>query len=184
VDAGVATEVELVDRIASHRDRAAEAELCRRFAPRVRLYGLRHLGTEDRARDLVQAVMLAVLEATRAGRVEDPARIDRFVLGTCRHIATRARARDAVVSPSTSAEDEAHAPMPEVDRVDLLALTRCLDGLADRARSVVILSFCEGRDADEIASILATTSGNVRVVRHRAVAALRECLDTPRGGES
>ena len=34
------------------RDRDAEGELCRRFAPRIRLYGLRHLGDEDRARDL------------------------------------------------------------------------------------------------------------------------------------
>jgi hypothetical protein len=32
---------------------AAESELYRRFAPRVRLYGLRHLRDEDAARDLV-----------------------------------------------------------------------------------------------------------------------------------
>jgi hypothetical protein len=33
---------------------AAETELYRRFAPRVRLYGLRHLRDEDAARDLMQ----------------------------------------------------------------------------------------------------------------------------------
>src|SRR5688572_5444185 len=70
------SDAELVRRImAGGGDaRAAEAELCRRFAPRVRLYGLRHLRSEDRARDLVQSVLLAVLEAVRAGRVEDPDR--------------------------------------------------------------------------------------------------------------
>src|SRR6266566_5663281 len=67
----------------------AEAELCRRFAPRIRLYGLRHLRDEERARDLVQAVLLAVLVAARAGRIEDPERFDRFVLGTCRNTSMR-----------------------------------------------------------------------------------------------
>jgi hypothetical protein len=43
-------DAELVDRIARGADvRDAEAELCRRFAPRIRLYGLRHLRSEDRA---------------------------------------------------------------------------------------------------------------------------------------
>ena len=55
---------------------AAEAELCRRFAPRIRLYGLRHLRDEDRARDLVQAVLLAVLQAAR-GRAHRRSRAGR-----------------------------------------------------------------------------------------------------------
>jgi len=54
------------------RDAAAEGELCRRFAPRIRLYGLKHLRDEERARDLVQSVLLVVLEAVRAGRVDEP----------------------------------------------------------------------------------------------------------------
>src|SRR5262245_3162106 len=65
--------------------RSAEAELCLRFVERVRLYGLRHLRTEERAADLAQSVLLAVLEAARAGRLQDHERVDRFVLGTCRH---------------------------------------------------------------------------------------------------
>ncbi len=46
---------------------AAESELYRRFAPRVRLYGLRHLRDEDAARDLVQQVMLLTIEKLRSG---------------------------------------------------------------------------------------------------------------------
>ena len=74
---------------------AAEAELCRRFAPRIRLYGLRHLRDEERARDLVQAVLLAVLQAARAGRIADPERVDRFMLGTSRNVAQRMRESDS-----------------------------------------------------------------------------------------
>jgi len=42
---------------------------------------------------------------------------------------------------------------------------------------VVHLSFHEERSAEEIAQRLETTAGNVRVLRHRAVARLRRCLD-------
>jgi len=63
-----------------------EQELAREFAPRIRLYGLRHLGTEDQARELVQEVLMIVIEALRAGRVQQPELIDRFVLGTCRNV--------------------------------------------------------------------------------------------------
>jgi len=158
--------------------RAAEAELCRRFAPRIRLYGLRHLRDEDRARDLVQAVLLGVLEATRARRVMDPSRVDRFVLGTCRNVAGRMRETEGRAEGGDALE---HLAAPQREHVDLGALMRCLGRLDERARVVVGLSFHEGHSADEVASRLGTTPGNVRVVRHRAVAALRSCLDRKAG---
>ena len=40
-----------------------------------------------------------------------------------------------------------------------------------------MMSFNDERPTEEIAVLLATTPGNVRVVRHRAIAALRRCLD-------
>ena len=63
---------------------AAESELYRRFAPRVRLYGLRHLRDEDAARDLVQQVMLVTIEKLRGGSVRDADQIASFVLGVSR----------------------------------------------------------------------------------------------------
>jgi RNA polymerase sigma-70 factor (ECF subfamily) len=62
-------------------DSAAEAELYRRLAPRVRLYGLRHLRDRQAAADLVQQVLLMTLERLRAGEVREPERIASFVLG-------------------------------------------------------------------------------------------------------
>jgi RNA polymerase sigma-70 factor (ECF subfamily) len=180
VDVAEASDAALTRLIASEpRYIRAEAELCRRFAPRIRLYGLRHLRDEDRARDLVQAVLLAVIEATRGGRVEDPERIDRFVLGTCRNLALRSRHADARAEPVDVATLDGIATSPPRDAVDLGALYRCLERLDLRARSVVHLSFYRDKSADEIAGVLATTAGNVRVLRHRAVAQLRRCLDEP-----
>jgi RNA polymerase sigma-70 factor (ECF subfamily) len=155
--------------------REAEAELCRRFAPRARLYGLRHLRDEDRARDLAQSVLAGVLVAAREGRIEDPERVDRFILGTCRNVASRMRENEARGRFVVESFEEAIAA--DVERVDLGALMRCFGGLEERARVVVQLSFQEDRPADDIAARLGTTAGNVRVIRHRAVAALRRCLD-------
>jgi RNA polymerase sigma-70 factor (ECF subfamily) len=176
---------DLVHTIAARAEHAAaaETELCRRFAPRIRLYGLRHLRDEDRAADLVQAVLIAVLQAARAGRIADPERVDRFVLGTSRNIALRMREVEG-----RSAGDEALAelavPDPPHERVDAAALVRCLGTLDERGRRVVMLSFNDERRSDEIASLLAISSANVRVVRHRAITALRRCLDAPKEADA
>jgi DNA-directed RNA polymerase specialized sigma24 family protein len=44
---------------------------------------------------------------------------------------------------------------------------------------VLELSFHDELESDEVAARLALTRGNVRVIRHRALAALRACLDAP-----
>src|SRR6478672_5621421 len=102
------SDAQLARRAATGSDRAAEAELCRRFAPRIRLYGLKHLRDEDRARDLVQAVLVTVITALRAGRVEDCERIDRFMLGTARNVTMKMREQDGRATPTAPNE------LPEV----------------------------------------------------------------------
>lgn len=174
------TDGALVRRIAARGNDAREAErlLCVRFAPRIRLYGLRHLRDDERARDLVQTVLLGVLEAAQAGRIVDPERTDRFVLGTCRNTVLRIREAHARTRPAEEEELAnlvAHAPIEPLQ--ELRALLACLQLLDARGREVVSLSFQAELPPDEIASRLGTTPGNVRVLRHRAVAALRKCLD-------
>jgi RNA polymerase sigma-70 factor (ECF subfamily) len=170
---------ELVRRIEGGRDPRAEAALCRRFAPRIRLYGLRHLRDEDRAGDLVQTVLLGVIEACRAGRVQQADRIDRFILGTCRNAAARMREVEGRVQLAGGDElaQMVLAESGDVEVIDRRTLVRCLSGLDPRAARVLALSFQEERSADEIASLLAMEPGNVRVVRHRALASLRHCFD-------
>lgn len=167
----------LASRIARGRDRPAELELCRRFAPRIRLYGLRHLREEAAAQDLVQDVLIAVLDRLRSGTVHDPGRLASFVLGTCRLTVANTRrgsARRAALLASAGGVAAASDPAPP--RLDVDHLDRCLELLATRARAVVLLTFYAGEGADGIARQLGTTAGNVRVVRHRALERLRACL--------
>lgn len=181
------TDADLVLRIArGQAAHEAEAELCRRFGPRIRLYGLRHLRSEDLAADLVQSVLLAVLEAARAGRIEEADHLDRFVLGTCRNLAHRVREREGRSTPMEQAALELHTDVvaPDVERVDVAALLRCLGKLDTRARSVVLMSFQSESSSDEIAKLMRISVGNVRVLRHRALADLRGCLDANGGAQA
>jgi RNA polymerase sigma-70 factor (ECF subfamily) len=158
-------------------DRESELELCRRFAPRIRLYGLKHLRDEDRARDLVQTVLVAVIEALRAGRVDDLERLDRYVLGTARNHVARRREQDARATPTEIENLDIASVMPVLDELDVDSLMQCIGGLDVRARTVLHLSFYRDEPADRIAAVLDTSAGNIRVLRHRAIEQLRDCLE-------
>jgi RNA polymerase sigma-70 factor (ECF subfamily) len=160
-------------------DARAEGELYRRLARRVRLYGLRHLRDEHAAADLVQQVLLTTLERLRAGEVREPDRIASFVLGMCRmtvmEMRRGARRREALLA-TWGEKDQVHeAPEPLVMDADKLA--GCLERLAPRERSVVLLTFAADKAADEVGKELGLSAGNVRVIRHRAVGKLRGCME-------
>lgn len=163
-------------------DREAEAELYRRFAPRIRLYGLRHLRDAHAAADLVQQVMLTTLERLRAGEVREPGRIASFVLGMCRMVVLDLRRgtarREALLA--AYGDSEAQAEAAEARLLGGAHLERCLAALSERERSVLILSFFAERSADEAGAELGLSAANVRVIRHRALARLRECMEIER----
>ena len=92
----------------------------------------------------------------------------------CRNLASRARHNEARAVPT--ADIDLEAVMPSHAGLDVGALMGCIGKLDARARTVLHLSFYRDKSADEIAAVLETSAGNIRVVRHRAVAQLRACL--------
>ncbi len=170
------SDADLAHGIASgHHD--AEAELCRRMAPRIRLYGLRHLRSAAAADDLVQQVLLTTIEALRAGRLRDADKLAPFVLGTCR-LTTSAWRRTshrqrrlleefgAILVPDT----------PSAASFDEDRLARCLQSLSERERSVMVMTFYDEKTTADVGAWLGASDGNVRVIRHRAVGRLRACM--------
>jgi len=158
---------------------ADERAMCSRYANRIRAYGLRHLRDEAAAQDLVQHVLLSVLQALREGRVNEPERLDAYVLGTCRNAAMDMR-RGELRQRRVAAEVAAVLPdryEPEWQRVDQLRLEHCLRHLEARDRAVVLATFVEDRDAAEIGHALELSAGNVRVIRHRALQKLQACVE-------
>jgi RNA polymerase sigma-70 factor (ECF subfamily) len=175
-----ATDGDLARAITAGADTAtaAETELYRRFAPRVRLYGRRHLRDEDAASDLMQEVLLLTIGKLREGAVRDPEMIGSFILGASRMVAVNLKRRDrrrAALLDALPAEHLA-AVSTEPAALDADALEGCLSTLAERERTIVVLTFYAERSSREIAHTLGTSEGNVRVIRSRAITRLRACL--------
>jgi len=160
----------------------AEGELYRRFAPRVRLYGLRHLSDRDSAEDLAQQVMLVVIERLRAGEVRELDQIGSFILGTSRMMAgslRRVERRREGLRARYYDREEALTWTNE-RLLDETRIAPCLAGIRDRERTILLLSFYADKGAKEIAEALGMTAGAVRVSRHRALASMRECVEARR----
>ena len=174
-----AIEDEAIARRVAIGEAAAEQELCRRLLPRVRAWGLKHLRDEAAALDLAQEVLLGVLEALRQGRVEQLDRLGPFVLGVCKNTMYAwgrvERRRAALVERfGPSFEDVARINETGLDR---RRLGGCFDLLAPRARALLALTFFAERSSDEIAGELGLSCENVRVMRHRALKQLHECME-------
>ena len=159
-------------------DSKAEAELCRRLAPRVRLYGLKHLRNESAAADLVQQVLLMMVERLRADRLREPDLIASFVLGMCRMVVLDLRRgharRERLLD--TYGEGLAPAAAPEPLAFDSGRLRRCLGRLSERERAVLVMSFYDDKPAEEVGRELGLTAANIRVIRHRGLERLRGCV--------
>jgi RNA polymerase sigma-70 factor, ECF subfamily len=159
-------------------DRAAEAELYRRLAPRVRLYGMRHLRDAQAAADLAQQVLLMTIEKLRAGALREPEKLGSFVFGMCRLVVLEIRRgtarRDALLR--TYGDREEAAAEAEPLALDQKKLADCMRKLAERERSVLILSFFAEKSASEVGGELGLSAANARVIRHRAMARMRHCM--------
>jgi RNA polymerase sigma-70 factor, ECF subfamily len=159
-----------------------EEALCRELVPRVRAFALRRTRDVALAADVAQEVAVIVLQALRDQRVQDPARLSAFVLGVARNVITATRRGDrrrsalleqfgpALVDTVAAVEDH---------RLDWPKVEACFDQLAPRARAVLALTFFADRSADEIGRELGVAAGNVRVVRHRALTQLQNCVGSP-----
>jgi RNA polymerase sigma-70 factor (ECF subfamily) len=164
-------------------DAAAEAELCRRFAPRVRLYGQRHLRNEAAAADLMQDVLVMTLQKLRAGALREPDRLASFILGTCRQVvvdgrrsgARRERILDTFAAALTPVADE------DAQALDAGRLQQCLERLPERERAVLVMTFYDDRPADAVGQELRLSAGNVRVIRHRGIERLKACMQVAEG---
>ena len=171
-------DAELVRQIGAGSCREAESELCRRMAPRIRLYGLRHLRNEHAAEDLAQQVLIIALEALRAGRLREPEKLASFVLGTCRMTVLNLR-RGAQIKARLMEQFgvDLLAPAPPAEpRLDHDLLARCVQGLNERERTVVVMTFYDEQTGADVGSFLGISEANVRVIRHRAIHHLRKCM--------
>jgi RNA polymerase sigma-70 factor (ECF subfamily) len=65
------------------------------------------------------------------------------------------------------------ASMPQLDHDQL---TRCVQNLKERERTVVVMTFYDEQTSADVACFLGVSEANVRVIRHRAIRQLRQCM--------
>lgn len=170
-----------VARRALAGDRDAETEVCRRLLPAIRAFAQRRLRPAA-AEDFAQDAVVLLVEALRERRVQEPEHIAAFALGICRNLArerarTGERRRTLLEKFGLTEDDLTVFDRPlEVRREHL---EDCYSQLTQRARAIIRATFCDDDGDGDIAKTLSITEANVRVIRHRTLAALRECLDRP-----
>jgi RNA polymerase sigma factor (sigma-70 family) len=160
-------------------NRAAEQTLCERFAPVVRAFARRRL-RGDAVEEFAQDVLLTMVEALREGRIEHGERVAGFVLGICRNLAfDRARQRERrerLWQQYGAALECVSVQAIESEKYDIAHLEDCLSQLSKRAREVVRLGYAEAQGHDDVAAALGISPQNARVLRHRTLASLRDCM--------
>lgn len=128
--------------------------------------------------------LVVLVGAIRAGRIEDISQAGAFALGVCRHLAAdRARIaerrRELLEKYGATALVADEPVWQQPTTVPRDHLEDCLSQLTMRARDIVRATFYEELGDAAIAEAMKLTAQNVRVIRHRSLAALRECLGKP-----
>jgi RNA polymerase sigma-70 factor, ECF subfamily len=163
-----------------------EAEVCVRFAPRIRALVLRHLKDRSLVDDIVQEVLAAVVVALREGRIESPLHLGPYVLSAARRRvsdAARTDYRRSALGPELELEASVEQRMagPDQRYLEMEHLVRAMAPLSGRERQIMNETLACGRTADEIAVLVGTTPAHIRVLRHRALAKMRAALDWKEG---
>lgn len=161
-------------------ERQAEESICKRFAPVVRAFARRRLRGKDAVEEFAQDVLLLTIEAVREGRVQQPERLGGFVLGICRSLAfDRVRQRErrqALWETYGAALHGVSVEAVQRETYQVIHLEDCMSQLPQRSRELIRLGYIESYGNDEVAQTLAISAANARVLRHRTLASLRECM--------
>lgn len=160
-------------------DCAAFAQLYDLYVDRIYRYVYYHVGNRQDAEDVTEQVFTRALEAVRRYRPDTGpfiAWLTRIARNTTiDHLRRRKAAQplsDSFLDPNPWQDPEWVAEA----RCTQEQLRRAILGLRDEYREVIVLRFVEELSHAQTAAALGKSEGAVRVLQHRALAALRQAL--------
>lgn len=171
----VSDEQDLLRRARS-LDPEALAELHERYYRMLYFYVLGRIGDRAVAEDVTAEVFLRLLEAFHRGR--GPERhLAAWMFRTADHLVADHH-RDRYRHPQVSLEEEqvGWAEEGSVDAVMRERVREALEHLTPDQRAVILLRFWMGLPLAQIAQELGKTIGAVKLLQHRALAALAKQL--------
>jgi len=159
-----------LERIAN-RDRKAFEQLYREYGPRVFRFAVRMIRDETRAEEVTNDVMVEIWKS--AGKFQGRSAVSTWIFSIARHRALNAVRRKTL--PMTNIDD---APEPQDDREDPLASTdqsttgdllrTAIEQLSREHREVIELTFFQGLNYREIATIIECPEGTVKTRMYHA----------------
>jgi len=165
---------------------SSEADL-EQFRVRLTLFAARRTRNWADAEDITQETLRRGLEALRSNRLRDVGALPAFLFATAVHVCQQrdrsaGRANRALRRLGAAAEDVAEDSLTTLITEERLSRIReGLEQLDRDDREVLTLTYGSGLRAEDIARRLATTAGNVRVRRHRALKRLNDLLGVTPG---
>ena len=168
----------VVERV-SAGDRAAFLQLARLVTGH--LVHWRAFDFRDDWDDLVQEVIVAVVEARRAGRIENSAALPGYLRQTARFkLIDRLRRRQRVASdvdPERAAAEAWPADGGELSSEERLAIWRAVDRLGEKERIAVVEVYARGKTYEQAAADSAIPLGSLKRYLRDGLAALRLALE-------
>lgn len=159
-------------------DHAAFRELFARYAPMLLRLTVRHLRSEELAREIVQQTFFQLHAARNDFQSDRKLRPWVFTIAmnlVREHYRRKKRRPESALDPAREpAAEEERPPLERRQRVE--AVRAALERLPASQREVVELHWFEDRPFAEVAEIVGATEGAVRVRAHRAYERLRELL--------
>ncbi|MGH7508913.1 MAG: RNA polymerase sigma factor [Gemmatimonadales bacterium] len=160
-----------------------ETQIVRQFRERLRLFALRRLHDAAAAEDVAQETLRRVLEACRAGRLENPAALPAFVFQTAQHICLqhfRSTSREGRallrLGGEGSSQAETHPLTTLIGDERRVAVRQALDQLNPDDRLLLRMLYYEESDSGAVARRLGVTPGALRVRKHRVLVRLAALL--------
>lgn len=178
-----ALDIEALQRIISGEE-SGIAELYDRYASIALGLAVRIVGLRSEAEDIVHDAFLAVVERAEQYRPERGA-VSAWILATTRNLAidrVRGRSRQAQILDEEVRHEPIDAPLnPELDSglaEETRAVREALKRLSAPQRRTLEEAFFQGLSYPEIATLHGLPLGTVKSRATRALAALREVLDS------
>ncbi len=158
-----------------------EQALATQLLPAIRAFARRRCSSPQEVDDFCQDALVRVLGLVAMERLREPEQIGSYALGVCKRVYSerlrRERRRKKLWEKWGPLAESTVAGPVEFDGVSI-RLEGCLTALTQRAREVIRRTWFLDQTGTEIGSALKMTSSSVRVTRHRALATLRECMET------
>ena len=157
-------------------DPSAEEDLVNAYSRGVFVIAVARIRDSDAARDLVQEVFIAVLQALRKGQLRESGKLTAFVQGTARNLINNyLRARAHCAECELDLEAHGSDPVEELESLERQRLVRReLETLNFTDQQILLLSLVDGHSLTEVAQKLNLSHDAVRARKSRVVRKITE----------